>query len=333
MASSALATTKSLAISILLMVIAGFTPAIVMGALGWKSAVSVAMLGGLATFLAGTMGRGWQTGAIISLPLAIMTALAVWSAPSPLAAAIVMAVAAFFRGYGARVGLQNALLMTVIALGFIVAEPPTFSSSVPTPVISGLIMLATTLWVTLIMFLAKRWVHPPTLAPIETTHVLWFSSILAIMVGLATWFTVDLTLGHGGGWITLTILVVFQPNLGDGFRKVGGRTIGTLVGFVIAVVIGVVATNGPALYLLGTICLVVAMVCMATGKAYWLFTAFMTPAIVLYASAGSTVSTMALERLEATLAGLALVLLVMLLLLPLSHRYQRTRDRELSSGP
>lgn len=321
MASTKLATTKFVAISVLLMVIAGFAPALVIGALGWKSAVSVAMLGGLATFLAGTMGRGWHTGLVISVPFSIAAALVVWSAPVPIAAAIVLAIAAFLRGYGAKVGLQNALIMCVIALGFIVATPPTFNSSVPTPILAGIVMLATTLWVTLVMFVAKRWVHPPTLAPIETTRVLWFSSILAIMVGLATWFIVELKLGHGGGWIILTIVVVYQPNLGDGFKKVAGRVIGTLVGFLLAVIVGLVVGSGPALYLLGTICLVIAMVAMSTGKPYWLFTAFMTPAIVLYDSAGSTVSKVALERLEATLVGLAIVLVFMLLLVPLANRF------------
>jgi Fusaric acid resistance protein-like len=321
MASTRLATTKNLAVSVLLMVIAGFAPAIVMGALGLKGAVSVAMLGGLAIFLAGTMGRGWLTGLVISVPFSIITAFVVWSAPVPIAAAIVLAIAAFLRGYGAKVGLQNALIMCVIALGFMVTTPPTFSSSVPTPILAGIIMLITSLWVTLVMFVANRWVHPPTLAPIDTTRVLWFSSTLAIMVGLATWLVTELKLGHGGGWIILTIVVVYQPNLGNGFKRVGERVIGTLVGFLLAVIVGLVVSNGPALYLLGTICLVVAMVAMSTGKPYWLFTAFITPAIVLYDSAGSTVSKVALERLEATLVGIAIVLVFMLVLLSLAHRF------------
>jgi hypothetical protein len=302
------------------MVIAGFAPAIVMGALGWKSAVSVAMLAGLATFMACTMGRGWHTGLVMAVPFSIMTALTVWAAPYALAAAVVLAVAAFFRGYAAKAGMQNAFLTVVIALGFIVAEPPAFTVSVPSPILAGLIALVTTIWVTLIVFIAKRWVHAPKLAPIETRRVLWFSSVLALMVGIATWFVVDLKLGHGGGWIILTIVVVYQPNLGDGFKKAGARAVGTLVGFVIAILVGLVVQNGPILYLLGTVCLVAAMVVMLTGKPYWYFAALLTPAIVLYDSAGSTVTKVALERLEATIIGIAITLVFMLLLLPLARR-------------
>ncbi|MCX6432384.1 MAG: hypothetical protein NTX29_06210, partial [Actinobacteria bacterium] len=159
-----------------------------------------------ATFLACTMGRGWQTGLVIAVPFSVLTALAVWAAPYAFAAAIVLAVAAFLRGYGAKAGMHNALLTTVIALGFIVSDPPKFTGSLPSALVAGLVMLATTLWVTLIVFLAKKWVHPPKLAPLETARVIWFSSILAIMVGVATWFVVDLNLGHGGGWIILTIV-------------------------------------------------------------------------------------------------------------------------------
>ena len=314
--------TKTIVISVVLMVIAGLAPALVMGALGWKSAVSVAMLGGLATFLACTMGRGWQTGVVIAVPFSVMTALAVWSAPYALAAALVLAVAAFFRGYGAKAGLHNALLTTVIALGFLVADPPTFHTSLPSAVVAGLVTLATTLWVTFIVFLAKKWVHPPTLATIDAARVLWFSTTLAIMVGVATWCVVAFNLGHGGGWIILTIVVVYQPYLGDGFKKAGERAVGTVVGFLIAILVGYFVTSGPLLYLVGTVFMIAALVVMMMGKPYWWFAALLTPAIVLYESAGSTVTKVALERLDATLIGVAGTLAVMLILLPLAKHFQ-----------
>lgn len=317
------AKTKNIVISVLLMVIAGFSPAIVMGALGWKSAVSVAMLAGLASFMACTMGKGWSSGLIIALPFSILTALTVWAAPFALAAAAVLAVAAFLRGYGAKAGLHNAFLTTVIALGFLVAAPPKFTGSVPSPIMAGLVTLVTVLWVTLVVFIAQRWVHPPKLAPLETTRVLWFSGLLALLVGVATWCVVHFDLGHGGGWIILTILVVFQPYMNSSFSKAGGRALGTLAGFAIAIAVGAVVTNGPLLYLIGTIFLIASMVFMLGGKPYWLFAAFLTPAIVLYESAGSTVTKVAVERLEATIAGIALTLVVLALLYPLAKRGQR----------
>lgn len=317
------AKTKGIVISVLLMVIAGFAPAIAMGALGWKSAVSVAMLAGLATFMACTMGKGWTSGLILALPFSVLTALTAWAAPYALLAALMLAIAAFLRGYGAKAGLHNAFLTTVIALGFLVAEPPKFTGSIPSPIMAGLVTLATAAWVTLVAFVAKRWVHPPKLAPIETTRVLWFSSLLALMVGVATWCVVHFDLGHGGGWIILTILVVFQPYLETGFSKAWGRALGTLAGFAIALAVGAVISNGPLLYLVGTIFMITSMVVMMIGKPYWWFAAFLTPAIVLFESAGSTVTKVDVERLEATAVGIAGTLLVMLILMPLAKRVQR----------
>ena len=318
MTSTKASKTKSIVITVVLMVVAGFAPAIAMGALGWHAAVSVAMLGGLVTFLACVMGRGWHTGLMIAVPFSIFTALTVWAAPYALIAALVLAAAAFLRGYAAKSGMHNALLGIVIALGFLVAQPPAFGGPVPSPIMAGLVMLATTLWVTLIVFLARKGMHLPELAPMQSPQAIWFGSILAVMVGIATWCVVYFSFGHGGAWIILTIVVVYQPTLGAGFKKAGERALGTLLGFVIAIVIGFFISSGPFLYVLGLVCMVLALVFMLTGKPYWLFATFLTPAIVLFETAGSTVTKVAVERLEATLIGIAGTLLVMLLLLLLA---------------
>jgi hypothetical protein len=314
------AAAKSIVISVLLIVVAGYVPAIIMGALGWKSAVSLAMLGGMATFLACTMGKGWHTGLIIAVPFSVFTALIVWSAPYALLAAIVMAGAAFLRGYGGKVGLHNALMMTVISLGFILAQPPKPVGTFAAPIFAGLVMLATTLWVTLIVFLAKRWVHPPKLQSLVAARVVAFGVVLGIMIGIASWCVVHFELGHGGAWIILTILVVFQPYLGAGIKKAGARAAGTVAGFVIAIVVGLFFSGGAVLYVIGSILLVVALVFMMTGKPYWLFATFLTPAIVLYDSAGATVEKVAVERLEATIVGVLGTLVVMLALTPIAKR-------------
>ena len=94
---------------------------------------------------------------------------------------------------------------------------------------------------------------------------------------------------------------------------------------LIAIVVGVFVSSGPVLYLVGTVFMIAALIVMIQGRPYWWFAAFLTPAIVLYESAGSTVSKVATERLEATLVGVAGTLLVMLILLPLAKRYRSTR--------
>lgn len=310
-------------IAMVLINVGAFAPALILGALGLKDAIFVAMLAGLSSFLACFMGSGWKTGLGVSVPFAVFCALTVWAAPYALAAALVLGAAAFWRGYGARLGLHNALMMSVISLGFIVTQPPKFDgSSFSAPVLTGLVALAASLYVTLVMFIGRRWVHPPALTRLVTARVLAYSSILAVMIGVVTWFVIHFKLGQGGAWIILTILVVFQPYLGTSYKKAGQRIIGTGLGFVVAFIIGQFVSSGPLMYVLSVLLFVVANCCMLLGKPYWVFVLFLTPAVVLMTSAGSTVDDTAVLRVEATVVGVAITLLVMLVLTPLAKHLQ-----------
>ncbi len=301
---------------LILTVVAGFAPTMVFGALGWTSVLTLSMLGGLATMLATVMGQGWKTGLWLAVPFAAFTAAVVWTAPYALLAALVMAAAAFARGYCATTGLHNALMMSVISLGFIVAQPPDPGSVLPAPVFAGLVVLATSLWVTLVVFAVRRWMHPMKLVAIPRARALGYSSVLAIMVGVATWFVVHFDLGHAGGWIILTIVVVFQPSLADGIRKGIERSAGTLFGFIIAMVIGLVVKDTALLYVLGMALMLIAEWLMLSGRPYWQFATALTPAIVLVDGANTSVVQVAEVRLGATLIAVVATMAVMLALTP-----------------
>ena len=314
---------KKIVLMMVLLNLVAFAPAVIIGALGGQDAVFVAMLAGLTSFLACFMGSGYKTGLRVALPFAIFCALTVWAAPYALAAALVLAVAAFWRGFGARLGLHNALMMSVISLGFIVTQPPKFEGTFSAPVLTGIVALASSLYVTLIMFLARRHIHPPALTKLVTERVLTYSSILAVVIGSVTWCVVHFDLGQGGAWIILTILVVFQPYLGSSFTKAGQRIVGTALGFVLAMIIGSVVPSGPLMYVLGVLLFMVAGSCMMLGKPYWTFVIFLTPAVVLFTSAGSTVDKTAVIRLEATSVGVLITYAVMLALTPLARHLER----------
>ncbi len=307
---------RTLSFDVVLMVIAGFAPAILMGFLGWTDGVNIAILSGLAVFIACMGGTGWRTGLVISLPFALFAGLADWVAPNPWLAAVVLAAAAFLRGYAAKAGMHDALIMTVIALGFFVASPIPNDLPIASPLYVALIALVASLWATLVMFLLRNRLHVRQHTGLDSSRVLAYSLVLALLVGVATWGVVDLGLGHTGGWIILTIVVVFQPSLGEGFRKAFDRSAGTILGFVIALLVGAVVTNVGLLYLVGTIFLMVAFILMMQGRPYWLYAAVLTPAIVLLESSGSTVDEVADQRLGATLIGVTVTVLVMLVLTP-----------------
>jgi len=314
---------KMITLAVALMSIASFAPAIVLGAFGWFDAVNVAILAGLAAFLASATGSGWRTGLRIALPFAVLVTLTVWSAPYALPAALVLGAAAFWRGFGARLGLHNALIMSVIALGFLVTAPPKFAGTFSAPIMAGLVALGSSLYVVLVMFVARKVVSPPPLTKLVIDRVVAFSVILALMIGGVTWCVIHFDLGHGGSWIILTILVVFQPYLGTGFKKAGQRIVGTVAGFALALVIGLVVTGGPWLYVIGIVLFILAGSLMMLGKPYWTFVVFLTPAVVLVTSVGSTVDKTAVIRLEATSVGVLIVLAAMLALTPVARHLQQ----------
>ena len=77
------------------------------------------------------------------------------------------------------------------------------------------------------------------------------------------------------------------------------------------------------LYVLGVALFTVAGTLLMLGKPYGVFVLFLTPAVVLVTSAGSTVDQTAIIRLEATAVGVVIVLLVMLALTPLAKHLQQ----------
>lgn len=312
---------KTLVLFVALMVIAGFLPAITLGLLGLSNAVNVAILAGLSAFIACMGGTGWRTGLVIAVPFAVLAGLAVWVAPNPWLAALVLAFSAFLRGYAAKAGLHDALGMTVIALGFIVASPPTPEASIAAPLFVAAISLVAMLWATMVMFLLRNRLHRHRHVPLDPIRVLAYSIVLALLVGVATWVVVDRDLGHTGGWVILTIVVIVQPALGAGLTKAAQRAAGTVLGFAIAIAIGSILGTGPLLYALGTAFLMAALVVMLQGRPYWVYAALLTPAIVLLESAGSTVDQVAKERLAATLAGVAITILVLLVLAPFAKHF------------
>ena len=310
--------TRTLVVALIIVVVATFAPAVVVGALGWTSVLPVAMMAGLAASMATAMGRGWRTALAMAAPYAIFSALVVWTVPYPLAVAVAMGAAAFLRGLAASTGLHNAVLVSVVALGFLVAQPPQPQLEIAVPVFTGLVVLATVLWVTLVSFLARRWVPSLPLTPLSWARTLIFSAVLAVLVGIATWFVADLHLQHTGGWIILTILVVFQPYLQDGMRKAFARAGGTFLGFLIAILIGLVTSNAVVLYVVGTIFIVVAMYVMLSKRPYWLYATFLTPSVVLFDGANSSVLQTAEERLGATMIAVVGTMAVILALTPLA---------------
>lgn len=312
--------TRALVLGVALVSVTTFAPVIVVSAIGWQSITPFALLAGLSAVVAALTGGGWRTSAALAVPFAAFAAAASWTHALPLAAALVLAAAAFLRGLAAVVGLHNAIMTSVITLGFIVAQPPTAQGDLPAPLAVALVVLAACLWVTLIAVVTSRWAKAPTLHPLPRPRAIGFAAVLSLMVGLAAWCVARFDLGHAGAWIILTIVVVLQPYLKDGMRKAAERSGGTLLGFGLAVLVGVLTSSPTVLIIVGVACLVLATASMVMGHPYWHYATFLTAAIILFEGADGSVLHTAEERLAATLIAVVATMAVILALTPVMRR-------------
>ena len=139
---------------------------------------------------------------------------------------------------------------------------------------------------------------------------------VGIMMSIAIGLTHILPLGRGY-WLTITVLLVLQPETGTTVIKVAQRVLGTLIG---AGVTALVAMLLPGKTTVIALVIVLIFACVSLLQVnYLLYTAVMTPAFVLLAELSAGDWHLAGLRVENTLIGGALALLGARLLWPPSE--------------
>ena len=137
--------------------------------------------------------------------------------------------------------------------------------------------------------------------------------------------------GSDGAWLVVTLLAITQVGHVETVKRTAGRVVGTVVGAAAAAVLVTIISNGAVLIGVGLI-LVVAAVVIRMGPHYWLYMAFITPAVVVFSSTSvAEVETTDAKRLTLTLIGAALVLLASGITL-LWARYQQTHTGTLAAA-
>lgn len=157
------------------------------------------------------------------------------------------------------------------------------------------------------------WAEKPR---ISSSRALVFAVSNGLLMAVATWFVIALDLGHTGAWLLLTIVVVSQPYVQDGFTKALQRAGGTLLGFGVAFLVGAATSNVVILYVVGMVALMAAATLMLQRRPYWMFAASLTLTVVMLEGASSSVEATAISRLVATLVGAGAALAVTAVLQP-----------------
>lgn len=296
-------------------------PVVLFNALDMPNVAGIASLAGVATFVTGLLTS--LRGAVLSVAVfAAGSALAVAASGNAWLSALLMAVAAGALGMSAYWGLNKSINMVPIALGFVVTSPPPSGSSQwPAWLVTGAICLLFGAWALLVLVGARKFLPKlPTFPRLSVGRARLFALTLALMVALATWCAVHFNMGHPGGWLILTIFIVFQPFIQDSYLKSVHRAGGTLLGFVVVFAVGSVTTSVVLIYAVGSVCVVLAMYALLLNWPYWQYATFLTATIVFFEGAGSNVLALDVERLVATVTGVVFSLAMIAILYPFAKR-------------
>lgn len=287
-------------------------PGLLLVPLGLQAAMGTFMFGTFTGAIVSAFTRV-RLGLIVVGALGVASLLAVPAAPYVLPAALVMGVSALLYGLTARWGISSIIVMAPELIAFTLAEPPQVhrESVWVNAVAVGLVTLASGLWgVALGALVAKRVPHKPPQSESMSTAVT-FAVTMAIVTGATMAVVVAMQLQHGGAWLVLTLLLVIQPHVHQTWRKTIERSLGTVLGFAIALAAALVVQQESLSIVLALLFIGAAVfVYLDPKRPYWQFVMFLTPGIVLVEGAGENVISTDVARLWFTLLGAAIALVV-----------------------
>lgn len=313
-------------IGIAIIVFVPMIPGLALAATEWRAATGTWALAAMTITLA-TMLTGVRLGIGVGIALAIASFFGYLAADNPWLALIVMGCSASLYGMSSRRGLNSAIVMAPISLSFIMAEQiPIIATAddARNALLTSLVVLLATLWSAPIGWFMSTRLPKRTMKELSPARARTFTIVMAVVAGIAMWFTVYFQWKHGGAWFLLTLFVVLQPNMRDTWTKSLERAVGTILGVAIAYGVSLVVRIEWMLYLAGFIFLGIAIAMFISPKrTYWQFATFLTPGIVLLEGTGSSIATTDLQRLQFTLLGVATSLCVVALLIPIYGREPR----------
>jgi hypothetical protein len=321
-----------LAVEVILILLVPFVVFAVIS--GQATAASWAPMGGVVGLMNLTIGGAEIAYLSVGL-LTALTPVAIVSGAVPVAGAGLMAIMCCGVGLSAARGLHRGTLLIPMYLAFMIIAPPAWSGHMVDRTSTSYLLWIMLflggggLWAVLVFppMLRKRkmlanpkpWAARDTLVYTVTITVLCTASTLAALI----WWP-----GSDGGWLIVTLLAITQFGAESAsMKRTLSRIAGTIVGVVIASIVASVVNSEAVLLGIGFVLLVISVVIMLGPHSYVLYSAFITPTVVLFNSASiADVHTTDVQRLVFTLIAAVLLLLASGIALSLAH-YEQTHDR------
>lgn len=284
-----------------------------------------AALGIIATAI-GVVTGGVRRGFLVMVWNIVAVGLCPIGVVYPAMGAMFFVILGVVTGFAAYRGMDAPVFTVGVLVGLTMLNPPALTAAqvsqgvtvTPSYILSLTGVTAVgAVWTFLFMTVVyKKLPHPP-IAPLHRESAMVYGATLALLTGLAgaillTWFPYSL-----GGWVILTIYVIFRPVYkGDTVvhgmhRRVVHRIVGTIGGVAIAAAVSFVIISPNAVILIGLVFFVLAGSRMLSGAPYWQFVIFLTPGVIFMTSSGVQVDHVALVRLLCTAIGIVMALVAL----------------------
>jgi len=294
---------------------------------GLDKAVGVLCLASLAALVI-CVRLGWRQALLAVVALTLLTIPAVLSQSDPPAATLLMALTAFALGVSARWQWQQVYWLMVVSVCLLITNSPLPEAPSATDLVrlAGAVLVSGGLTVLL----------QGSLIPREqgSAAITLFSVAYGLLLASTTLVSTPIALQHHWGitglWLILTPFLVLRPFVRDAWKVALHRSLGTLAGVLLVMVLAVLLPKGLPLQLPAIAAgVITAMIAIRRGHPAVMLMA-LTVTIVLLNSNHADLMLMADRRLQACGIGVVLALSVMAIAHPIEQRFLIGRASDIS---
>ncbi len=297
-------TKKVLAAASLFVVLA--LPILVSSLTGNADLHSWLMMGAITAVTSRLFGStAMSLGAVVGA--ALMTGLVGLIADWPVAVGVVFALVAFGLGMSARFGAYGAFTLVPIVAGFATSgltDTADIGRAALAVAIGGLWTFA------VVDALARRRLLPvaPRREPLGQLESIGFATLLGVAAGVVAGVVAAIDVPHAS-WAILTLFVVAQPTFSDTVTKALSRCAGTILGGLVAVLVGTLLP-WPGVWMVVALA-AVPVIALTISGTYWHYATALTVVVVL-SGATSTEDLVSTDgyRVLFTLAASAYILVI-----------------------
>jgi hypothetical protein len=302
---------------------------------GLDKAVGVLCLASLAGLVI-CVRLGWRQALLAVVALTLLTIPAVLSQSDPPAATLLMALTAFALGVSARWQWQQVYWLMVVSVCLLITNSPLPEAPSATDLIrlAGAVLASGGLTVLLQSSLIPREQGSAAITLFSVAHSWRRSTAYGLLLASTTLVSTPIALQHHWGitglWLILTPFLVLRPFVRDAWKVALHRSLGTLAGVLLVMVLAVLLPKGLPLQLPAIAAgVITAMIAIRRGHPAVMLMA-LTVTIVLLNSNHADLMLMADRRLQACGIGVVLALSVMAIAHPIEQRFLIGRASDIS---